>query len=213
MRSRAVPLLALLAAAATAGFVALTVAVTHNPSLAFDSRAFTVANDLRAPWLDHVARIVTTFGLIAVVGPGVLIGAAILVRRGERVRAAALVAGAAITWVGWNIAKAAVDRPRPPEPLVHTTSSSFPSGHAANAVAWLALGIALTPLLARRGARIAAIGAGLALTVLVGLSRVYLRAHYLSDVLGGEALAVAIYSLTALAALHWIRAHHSASAR
>jgi len=37
--------------------------------------------------------------------------------------------------------------------------------------------------------------------VLVGLSRIYLRAHYASDVLAGEALAVAMYALAALVAV------------
>ena len=39
------------------------------------------------------------------------------------------------------------------------------------------------------------------LAVLVGLSRIYLRAHYASDVLAGEALAVAMYALAALVAV------------
>jgi membrane-associated phospholipid phosphatase len=35
----------------------------------------------------------------------------------------------------------------------------------------------------------------------VGLSRIYLRAHYASDVLAGESLAVTMYALAAIAAL------------
>ena len=41
------------------------------------------------------------------------------------------------------------------------------------------------------------VAAGLALTVLVGLSRVYLNVHYLSDVNGGWALGAAAFSFCA----------------
>jgi undecaprenyl-diphosphatase len=50
-------------------------------------------------------------------------------------------------------------------------------------------------------ARIAAVAADALLAVLVGLSRIYVRAHYASDVLAGEALAVAMYALAALVAV------------
>jgi len=42
---------------------------------------------------------------------------------------------------------------------------------------------------------------GIVLTALVGLSRVYLGAHYLSDVNGGWALGAAAFSLCAAIAL------------
>jgi undecaprenyl-diphosphatase len=199
-RSAVWPLVAV-AAAAAAVFVALTVLVTSEPSLALDSRAFQAADDLRAPWLDHAARIVTTLGLIAIVGPGVLIGAGLLAWRRRPARAAALVTGAALAWVSVWITKRVVDRPRPPAPLVHTAGQSYPSAHAANAVGWLALAIALTVVIPTRSGRLAAVAAGALLAVLVGLSRIYLRAHYASDVIAGEALAVAMYALAAIAAL------------
>jgi undecaprenyl-diphosphatase len=186
------------AAAALAVFIVLTILVTTRPALGLDSRAFEIARDLRAPWLDRVAHIVTTLGLIAIVGPAVLAAAALLFWRGRPWRAAALVAGAALAWVSVWITKALVDRPRPPAPLVHTSGQSYPSAHAANSVGWLALAIALTVLIPSRGGRIGAIAAGALVAVLVGLSRIYLRAHYASDVIGGEALAVASYALAAL---------------
>jgi undecaprenyl-diphosphatase len=187
------------AVAAIALFVALTVAVTTNPSLGFDSRVFETADDLRAPWLDTAAKIVTKLGLIAIVGSALLLAAWLLIRRRHRIRAAALVTGGALAWVSVWITKTLVDRPRPPYPLVHTSGQSYPSAHAANSVGWLALAIALTVVIPNRAARVAVVVAGALLAVLVGLSRIYLRAHYASDVLAGESLAVAMYALAALA--------------
>lgn len=191
------------AATALAAFAALTVAVTSKPSVAFDSRAFETAGDLRAPWLDTAARIVTTLGLIVIVGAAVFLAAVLLYRRRHALRAAALVFGAALAWASVWITKWAVDRPRPPDPLVHTSGQSFPSGHAANSIGWLALAIALGALIPNRVARTAAVTAGALAAVLVGLSRIYLRAHYASDVLAGEALAIAMYALATIGAVTW----------
>jgi membrane-associated phospholipid phosphatase len=190
-------------------FVVLTVAVTTNPSLRFDSRAFETADDLRAPWLDTVAKIITRLGLIAVVGSALLLAAWLLVRRRHRLYAAALVAGGALAWVSVWITKTLVDRPRPPHPLVATSGQSYPSAHAANSLGWVASAIALTVVIPNRAARVASVTVGALLAVLVGLSRIYLRAHYASDVLAGESLAVAMYALAALAALAW-QAHRDA---
>ena len=191
-------LLVAIAFAATAVFVALTVVVTGSHSLALDSNAFELARDVREPWLGHFFRAATTFGLIGIVGPAVLVGAGLLTIRGSRPRGVALVAGIALAWISVWIVKAIVDRPRPPAPLVHTAGQSYPSAHAANSIGWLVLAIALGPLIASRRIRIATIMAGALLAALVGLSRIYLRAHYASDVLAGEALAVTVYAFAAI---------------
>jgi membrane-associated phospholipid phosphatase len=189
--------------AGIAVFVALTILVTSGSSRSLDSRAFDIADHLRAPWLDNAARVVTTLGLIATVGSVIVVGGTILVRHRELARAAALMVGAALTWISVWIVKSVVNRPRPPDPLVHTTGQSYPSAHAANAVGWLALTLALTVVIPTRGGRIVAITGGALLAVCVGLSRIYLRAHYFSDVLAGEALAVAMYALAAIGAFAW----------
>jgi undecaprenyl-diphosphatase len=191
------------AVAAMAVFAALTVAVTSQPSLGFDSAAFDVADDVRSPSLDTAAKLVTKLGLIVVVGSAVLLGSVLLFRRRHRLRAAALVLGAALAWLTVWVTKRVIDRPRPPNPVVHTAGQSYPSAHAANSVGWLALAIALSVVLPNQIARIAAVTAGGLLAALVGLSRIYLRAHYASDVVAGEALAVAMYALAAIGALTW----------
>jgi membrane-associated phospholipid phosphatase len=197
--------LAVVAAVAIAVFAALTVLVTTSAPLGLDRRAFEIAADLRAPWLDHAARVITALGLFAVVGPAVLAGAASMIHRREHARAAVLLAGATIAWISVWIVKAAVDRPRPPAPLVHASGPSFPSGHAANSVGWLALAIALTAVIPTRGVRIAALAAGMLLALLIGLSRIYLRAHYASDVIAGEALAASIYAVAAIGSVAYAR--------
>ena len=113
-----------------------------------------------------------------------------------------LLAGMTLTTIGFHEIKDAVDRPRPEDGLVATSGSSFPSGHAAHSVLyiWLAVTIVLRlrPGMARGAAVVAA---GFALTVLVGLSRVYLNVHYLSDVSAGWALGAACFSLCAAVGL------------
>jgi membrane-associated phospholipid phosphatase len=201
VRRASVPrLLVVVALAAIGLFVVLTIAVTGSSSLALDSSAFKLADYVRAPWLNDTAKVITNLGLITIVGPAVVVGAAVLIKHRDRGRAAALAAGAALTWISVWIVKSAVGRPRPADPLVHTSGESYPSGHAANSVGWLALGIALSILIPTRGGRIAAIAAGALLAVLVGLTRIYLRAHYASDVLAGEALAVLMYALATIGA-------------
>ena len=202
-RPSVVWLLVVVAVTAIAVFVALTIAVTGSSSLAFDSLAFRIAHDVRAPWLDSAARVITTLGLIAIVGPAVLVGAAVLIKHHDRARAGAVIVAAAFVWITVRIVKSVVDRPRPPHPLVHTSGQSYPSAHAANSLAWLALAIALTVVTPTRAGRIAAIVTGALLAVLVGLSRIYLRAHYASDVLAGEALALAMYALATIGAVAW----------
>jgi len=202
-RPSVVWLLVLVAVTAIAVFVTLTIAVTGSSSLAFDSHAFEIAHNVRAPWLDSAARVITTLGLIATVGPAVLIGAAVLIKHHDRARAGAVLVAAALVWITVRIVKSVVNRPRPPHPLVHTSGQSYPSAHAANSLGWLAIAIALTVVTPTRAGRIAAIATGALLAVLVGLSRIYLRAHYASDVLAGEALAVAMYALATIGAVAW----------
>ena len=86
--------------------------------------------------------------------------------------------------------KALYERPRPDLALVETSGFSFPSGHAVvGAAIALSLVVVLVPAgPPRRNLKMAA-GA---FAVLMGLSRVYLRAHWLSDVVAGVALGAAV---------------------
>ncbi|HWJ42661.1 MAG TPA: VTT domain-containing protein [Solirubrobacterales bacterium] len=195
----------LMAALAVSLFVlvAYTVIVGGDPGpTPGDETAIEVAEWLQTGLLTTLAKIVTSFGSGGFVWALALVCAALLAWRRRWVEFWVLLAGMTITQVGiWEI-KDAVDRPRPPEPLVSSSGSSFPSGHAAHSVVYLWLAVTIVLRLRPGMARATAVVvAGIVLTALVGLSRVYLDVHYLSDVNAGWALGAAAFSFCALVGL------------
>jgi undecaprenyl-diphosphatase len=70
-------------------------------------------------------------------------------------------------------------------------SFSFPSGHAfLSAAIYLTAGALLTQVIAKPATRAIVLAAAVLMTVLIGLSRVYLGVHYPSDVLAGWTLGL-----------------------
>jgi undecaprenyl-diphosphatase len=86
--------------------------------------------------------------------------------------------------------KAAIDRPRPPGSLIATTGASFPSGHAV-ASAVTAVGLVLVLALPGRTRWRWEVYA-VVFTSVMALSRVYLRAHWLSDTVAGALLGAGL---------------------
>jgi undecaprenyl-diphosphatase len=96
--------------------------------------------------------------------------------------------------------KALIDRPRPGTTLrdesVHESSSSFPSGHAMGSIiGYGAMTYVGWVLLKSRGTKFALTTLLAATVLVIGWTRVYLRAHWCSDVLGGWVLGLSWLSL------------------
>jgi undecaprenyl-diphosphatase len=196
----------LLAALAVAVFVlvAYTVVVGGDPGpTPGDETAIEVVAHLHSGALLAASKVISFLGTGGFVWGLTVVCGTFLAARRRWAEFWVLIAGMAILTLGWHELKAAVDRPRPPGPHeVAASGSSFPSGHAANSVVyvWLAVTIVLRLMPGLTRAALVVV-AGVALTALIGLSRVYLNVHYLSDVSAGWALGVAAFSSCALVAL------------
>ena len=195
----------LMATLAVASFVlvAYTVIVSGDPGpTPGDVTAMEIAEKLRTGWLVDIAKAVTALGSAAICWSLAAIAAAVLAARRRWAELGVLVAGMAIVIAGVHELKDAIDRPRPEEGLVDVSGSSFPSAHAAYSTfyVWLAVTIVMRLRVGMaRGALVVA--AGIVVTALIGLSRVYLGVHYMSDVNAGWALGAAAFSLCAAVAL------------
>lgn len=195
----------LMAVFAVASFVlvAYTVIVSGDPGpTPGDTTAIEVAESLQAGWLIDFAKVFTDLGSAAVVGALVFVSGVLLVARRRWAEFGVLLTGIVIVFAGVHELKDAIDRPRPDGGLIDFSGSSFPSAHAAYSTfyVWLAVTIVmrLRPGMARGAA---VVSAGIALAALIGLSRVYLGVHYLSDVSAGWALGATAFSLCAAVAL------------
>jgi membrane-associated phospholipid phosphatase len=148
-----------------------------------------------------VAEVVTWIGALPVAGGALVLTAALLAWRRRALESFALGAGLALVVLAVHVAKDAVDRPRPLRSIVATMGHSFPSGHSAYAIFWVAIAVALMRAAPGLAGRFAVLAAGIAVAVAVALTRLYLRAHFLSDVVAGAGLSAAILSGCGLFAL------------
>ena len=166
-----------------------------------DRRLLRMADDLRTDWLTDVLKVATDLGALPIVIALALPVLVVLATRRHFAVLVSLVAGVALLYVAVNLTKAGIDRPRPAGGLVATEGSSFPSGHAAYSTIWIALAVIVARELPGIASRAALVGGAVGIAAMVGLSRIYLRAHYWSDVAGGWALGAATLGLCATVAL------------
>lgn len=185
----------------TAGcFVAVAAAVVLAAAHPADAAARDSLLGLASPLVVAIMRIITQMGHAWFLAPATLV----MLWGLPEARARWWI------WVGLMLLapiaeaslKVLIGRPRPFDP-----SFGFPSGHATAAAAFFGAVIYLAGSLRPPGPTIVRALAVLAI-VLVGLSRVMLRAHWPSDVVGGIALGLALASAAALLA----RAPRSAQA-
>jgi membrane protein DedA with SNARE-associated domain/membrane-associated phospholipid phosphatase len=178
-----------------------------------DRTAQDVADSLQVGWLTAVAKAITTLGASYVAFPLAALAAIALAVTRRPAELVVLVVGMVLTAVLAHDIKVWTERPRPPDGLVSAHGFAFPSAHAAYATlyTWLAVTVAVrvVPGIARGGLVIAA---GIAITALIGLSRVYLGVHWLSDVSGGWALGASCFSAAAAVALVVSHIRHNAPA-
>jgi undecaprenyl-diphosphatase len=187
-------LVALLVVAGTWVFVELAGDVLEGDTQAFDRWILDARRSPDDPewprgprWLVEVGRDITAFGSSVVVA---LLTAAVVGYLWLQRKYGALWFVVVVTMGGGllsHLLKELFARARPDAvPCLWVSSPSFPSGHATlAAVVYLTLGILLARLEPRPLLKAYFLGMMMALTFMVGVSRVYLGVHYPTDVLAG----------------------------
>jgi undecaprenyl-diphosphatase len=201
----------LLALLAVGGFTffALGEVVLAPGEPRIDQAAADVADALYSQPLVDLAKVVTELGSSLVTAVLILATATFAAIRRRAIEAVALVAGWLLVFAAVQVSKSAYDRARPPHGLVETFNAAYPSGHSAYAVALVACATVLVRAQVGWAARIAAVTVAVVLVAVVAATRIYLRAHFLTDVLGGIALAAALWSLVGILALYAGRVRHN----
>jgi undecaprenyl-diphosphatase len=184
--------LALLGAGVHTGF---------GPQLRIDAAVadFMYAGDHRATALDRLLEVLTAPGLSAVRFVVFLPVALRLVQRRLWWTAAWIVTAVVLVGPLTTLLKNFVGRVRPPfqNGGARYESLSFPSGHSSGIATLATVALVLAwPLLSARARRWSLV-AGTVLVLVVGLTRMWLGVHFLSDVIGGWSLGIAWTLLTA----------------
>ena len=156
----------------------------------FDSSVYSWMDDIRNVVLSVLFRFLNILGGGIVTIPlRILVSAYLLIRRRLLAFWAFVLTWAAsellLTWL-----KIFFHRGRPPDPLVDVVGFSFPSGHA---VAGAALAVALVLVAFRPGpTRLKWERIAIGFAFVMAFSRVYLSAHWFSDVVAGVLLGAGI---------------------
>jgi undecaprenyl-diphosphatase len=197
------PLIAITAAALIFAVLLVLVRLRWPPLESVDHGAAAGVNGLvadNAPLVTAV-KAVTWLGSGGVLWTVVLAAAIILaIRRQWRLAVYVLVTGAGALVLD-PVLKSLVGRLRPvvAHPIAHGAGNSFPSGHSLGSIVCYGA-VLLVFLPAARGRwRTTFITVVVALVALIGISRVLLGVHYLSDVLGAWAVGITWLGITAVA--------------
>jgi undecaprenyl-diphosphatase len=182
-------------------FIAIAGEVMEGETTAWDRRLLLALRNAAdpampwgPPWVQEMARDFTALGGVAVLTLMTLVVIGYLVLAGKRHAAIAVFAAVASGLIVSTLLKLGFDRARPdlvPHGSVVYTSS-FPSGHSMMAaVTYLTLGALLARVEASIRMKTYLLSVAVILTVLVGVSRVYLGVHWPTDVAAGWAVGAA----------------------
>ena len=175
---------ALLACLVVLGLLAES--IRDREAIVLDTLATPFLHGLASPILDALMQAATFMGSNLVIPPLFAIAVAWLILVHRPREALFLAIGSGGSLVLNELMKVFFARPRPQLAWAQVLPDySFPSGHTMNSlVFYVALAVVLWSVRGRR-AGLASLAVAIALTLFIGVSRIYLGYHYLTDVAGG----------------------------
>ncbi len=197
-RASLIPILMLVVLSGIWGFLTIADEVREDETRHYDAAILlamreqgNTADPIGPQWVEEMARDFTALGGFTLL-TGVTVTAFGVAMFAGRPRLAVLgLAAVVVGMAAMNLLKQGYDRPRPAlvEHGVLTHNASFPSGHSMMAaVVYLTLGILLARTQPKNRVRVFIVTISVIITILVGVSRVYLGVHWPTDVLAGWTL-------------------------
>ena len=170
-------------------FIAVAIPPIRDEIFKFDTWIYEGTYPIKLGAITPVAHFLNVIGGGLIAWPIRLLVTIILIAKKRWEAVAAWLLALALSEPFIWLLKSVYGRERPPEALVETMSGSFPSGHAiGGAVMAIGIVIAFVPAgAARRNLELIAA----AFALLMGASRMYLGAHYFTDVVAGVAFGAA----------------------
>jgi len=168
--------------------------IVEGDTLAFDRailiwlRSVTGGDDMPSAWLRRFMHDMTTLGDNGLLSMLAILATGFLIAAGKKRLGGLLGIGIILGVIASALLKLAFARARPDvvAHLVDVSTASFPSGHAMNsALVYLTIGVLLARGQPLRAARIYILATAVTITLLIGLSRLYLGVHWPTDVLVG----------------------------
>jgi len=206
------PVIALLAVSLLGyGFFALANEVGEGSTAALDRKVLLalrnpadISDPIGPRWLEETMRDITGLGSVFTIVFVTAAACAYLAMTGRRRIAVFVVAAIGGGEIASTVLKLFYHRPRP-DLVPHgmeVFTASFPSGHAMmSAIAYRTLASLIARVDRQRGVKILVLTIGVSMTLLVGLSRIYLGVHWPSDVVAGWCVGAAWAALCWFVAL------------
>jgi undecaprenyl-diphosphatase len=197
-------------------FATIAAHVLHGDTQAFDERVLLAMrkpdrSPIGPPSFQDAVRDVTALGGVTVLTLVTLITGGYLLLVGKRHMAWFVYGSVASGTLVSGLLKNIFQRERPDlvAHAAYVSTTSFPSGHSMmSAVTFLTLGALLARSLSRKRLKAYFLLLAVFLTLLIGVSRVYLGVHWPTDVLAGWT-AGAAWAVTCWLTVEWLQRRHT----
>ena len=183
--------------------------ISGTPLLQVDSRLAELIHHFQSPTPIRIASIITAIGSWQVIVPVIAACLIWLMLNARRPLAVGLLVSVLGNTTTVALLKQAFGRSRSPLGYYAETSGSFPSGHAAASVAVFGMLSYIFWRTGRLRVETALLAAGL-MAFAIGVSRIYLIEHYLSDVLNGW-LVGALWLTLGIAVSEWLKSRQGSA--